>query len=167
MKNFIKNSVLAIILLLGLAASACDFCSLLDYGNINNQTSFRIDYKYRMFSGYNQDIPSIGTGSNSRQGIAFHRGIPGQTKTYINHKYDYELYRMINLGFVYNHKEHLNLIVNLPYLTNVDHYGLVIPDIGSGQSETIKYKGFGDLNLGVQKIIIREKEIIKHTIKLK
>ena len=145
---------------------SCDFCSLLDYGNLNNQTSFRLDYKFRLFKGYNQTInPYTGSKIVARNGV-LHKTLPGSEKAYINSTKDYEAYRLVNLGFVYNHKKNTNYMINLPYLSNTDFYGLVIPSIGAAVSEKKQYTGFGDLNIGIQKIASKEYKQWKHTIKL-
>lgn len=162
-----KNSLLLVLLVFfSKIAFACDFCSLLDYGNLNNQTSFRIDYKFRKFQGYNQDINFGQNLGNARQGVGLHRALPGVQKTYINHTEDYELFTELNFGFVYNHKGRTNFVLNIPYVRNIDYYGLVIPEIGAGESEKYFYSGIGDISTGIQKIFSKEKDIFKHTFKL-
>lgn len=163
----LKNKWVGALLIACNTSFACDFCSLLDYGNLTNQTSVRLDYKFRNYSGYNGDIGFNQLSSaTARQGIGLHRAIPGVDKTYINHPDDYERYIEYNLGFIYNRNNKTNYVLNIPYVQNTDYYGLVIPDIGPGTAEKNEYSGFGDMKVGIQKIYTKEKETFKHTFKL-
>ena len=149
-------------------ANACDFCTMLDYGNINNKSFVRFDYRFARYKNYNQSLvsPLSGTSVAARQGIAAHRGIPGSDKVYLNSEDDYEQFVSANLLFNYMVKEKYNLTINIPYMFNTDYYGKIIQDIGAPISETNKFSGLGDISVGIQRVFTVEKEKMKHTFKL-
>lgn len=162
-----KNKLFIALLFLTVKSWACDFCTLLDFGSISNQTSIRLDYRMRTFKGYNQPINSYtGVNNSSGNGSNLHKTLPGIDKTYINDASDYERYRLLNLGLIYNHKGRLNFVLNVPYKSNTDFYGLVIPNIGAAHDETNNFKGLGDVNIGLQKIIVKSGDLWKQTFKL-
>jgi hypothetical protein len=163
-----KNLFTSILLLFCIQQSfACDMCTLFDYGNLSNQTLFRLDYRQRFYKGYNQKMATdFGSTNTARQGIAAHGSIPGQENIYMNHPDDYEFFSQYNFSFTYNHKKKWNLIANLPYVVNRDFYGFVIPTIGSPTTELKKYQGIGDLSLGANRIFLKEKEKYSHIFKL-
>jgi hypothetical protein len=163
----LKNKIFIAFFFLAAKSWACDFCTLLDFGSINNQTSIRLDYRMRTFKGYNQPINSYtGVGNTSGDGSNLHKSLPGIDKTYINDASDYERYRLLNLGLIYNHRGRLNFVLNVPYKSNTDYYGLVIPTIGAAYYEKNVFKGLGDVNIGLQKIIVKSGDLWKQTFKL-
>lgn len=142
---------------------------MLDYGNINNRSFVKLDYRFAQYKKYNQILGSPFTSASSgtaREGVAAHGGGPDEDAEYFNTEEDYERFINFNLGFNYTVKNRYNLTLNIPVFFNSHHIDVVEFGDGDIASQTNRGAGLGDINVGIQRIFTIDREKMKHTFKL-
>lgn len=164
----LRNSLFILFALSTYTGFSCDFCNLMDFGNTNNKSFFKIDYSRNMHNKYNTPFTSFNnSATNSSQGTTAHRGLPGSNEIIIQHEDDFELYSEIGLSFNYTHKNRWNLMVGTSYVHNTDNYGFVITPGEDAKAQKETFSGMGDLWLGAERLFQIEKSArFKHIFKV-
>lgn len=165
--NSLKNKKILlglIFLVTYFSANACDICSILDYGNVNNKTFIALDYRYSLIRGYNSPIPERTTTSTNSSRLSapnLHRALPGSDLVFLNSEADFELRTSYNLTFNYTLKERWNLGLVIPYVVNLDFFDQVINLVGPTTSDLERFNGIGDVKIRAERIFNNKNEAAK------
>ena len=146
---------LLIILLLTIASIettwSCDACDMFNYTSLKNKSYLALNYRYRVFNGFNTLSHSNYFNSPSYSN-AKTAHIPGDDgNLYLESQQDYELFQTLDLTFNYALRHKFNLIARLPYRYNEDYFAEVVPAVGPIKDSLTTVNGFGDFKIMIER----------------
>ena len=162
--NSLKNKkiiVSLVFLTTFFSVNACDICSVLNYGDVNNKTFISLDYRYLLLRGYNGEVPELNVPSSDGSRVSapnLHRALPGSDLIFVNSEEDFEIRTSYDLSFNYTFKERWNLGLVVPYVVNQDFFDRVISLVGPITSDLERFEGIGDIEIKVERIFSNKKK---------
>lgn len=143
----------------------CDECSSFDYSNIQGKNYFGIYYRYREYNGYTSldHTPQFNLGQASYQNAKIAH-VPIEEDEYIFSptRYDYEIFKTVELRYSHTFKDIINVMVILPYHVNHLYFKEIYPIVGQKFDSLSTNKGIGDITLSVTKILDKERKALSH-----
>lgn len=130
---------------------ACDGCDMFNYTSLKNKSYLALNYRYRVFNGFNTlDHSNYFTAASYSNAKTTH--IPYEDgNLYLESQRDYELFQTIDLTFNYALRHKFNLIARLPYQYNEDYFAEVVPAVGPMKDSLTTVNGFGDFKIMVER----------------